>query len=181
MLMALLGFFGGFLPEILKLFNRWQDNKHELEMFKLQMQAQSQMHRDELETINVQADVATDVLIHQPIPSYGVPFLDKMAHAGYSAWLMIPLLYLYTALDVLQVIVRPGITLAITAFYMWYKYAQYVLFQTTTGPDDWFQNVLALYSDFDRDILVLVLSYWFGSRMAQKSLGTSSQNNGWRG
>lgn len=168
MLMALLGFFGGFLPKLLTIFERWQDNKQELAMFQLQMQAQEQMHRDQLETINVQADVAIDTMVHEPIPSYGVPFLDKMHDVGYSQWLMIPLLYIYTFLDALQIVVRPGITIALTAFYIATKFALYhSMVGVNDGTEEWYKPLLAIYTDYDRDLLTLVLSYWFGSRVAK--------------
>lgn len=176
MLMALLGFFGGFLPKLLTLIERWQDNAHEVEMFKLQMQGQELMHRNRLEEINVTADIQESIALHEPIPAYGVSFLDKMEDTGYSKWFMLPLLYLYTCLDALQIVVRPGITLAITLFYMTTKYAQYQMFATLPDVDGFFENILKLYTDFDRDILILVLSYWFGSRIA-KGLDMGKKND----
>jgi hypothetical protein len=175
MLMALLGFFGGFLPKILTLFERWQDNKHEKEMFALQMKGQEMMHRNRLEEINVTADIQESIALHEPIPAYGVSFLDKMDDKGYSKWLMIPLLYLYTALDALQIVVRPGITLALTAFYMVSKYALYQQFTTVYSGEDWFDALLRIYTDYDRDLLTLVLSYWFGSRLAKTTLGKANE------
>ncbi len=178
MLMALLGFFGGFLPKILTLFERWQDNKHEKEMFELQMKGQEQMHRDRLEEINVTADIQESIKLHEPIPSYGVPFLDKMNSAGYSAWLMMPLLYLYTFLDAISIIVRPGITLALVAFYMATKWAMYQQFVGVADADYW-DALLKVYTTYDQDLLTLVVSYWFGSRVA-KGLDMGKTKGGWQ-
>lgn len=173
MLMALLGFLGGFLPKLLGMTQSWMDNKHELDMFKLQISAQEQMHRDKLETMNVQADILDNIQVHQPIASYGVPFLDKMHDTGISQWFMLPLLYVYTALDFLQIFVRPGITLALTAFYMVVKYAMFQQIATVYAGDEWYKAVLAVFTDYDKDLVTLVLSYWFGSKIAS---GTGFSN-----
>jgi len=40
---AVIGLLGSLMPEAIKLFKDWRDKKHEIEMFKLQMEYQKQM------------------------------------------------------------------------------------------------------------------------------------------
>lgn len=182
MILTILGLVGGllssFLPELLKWLNKKSDNAHEIEMFRLQMQGQEQMHRDRIEEINAQADIAESVQLHAPMQSFGIQMLDKMHDSGMSQWLMTPLMYLYTFLDVLQAIVRPGITLAITGFYVFIKYAQYnAILAVQSDGGDYYNAVTNIWGENDLAIFVMVLSYWFGSRQAGKFFAKKS--NGW--
>jgi hypothetical protein len=183
MILTILGLLGGlvssFLPELLKYLNKKTDNAHEIEMFRLQMQGQEQMHRDRLEEIEANADIAESIQLHAPMQSFGVQMLDKMHDSGMSQWLMIPLMYIYTFLDFLQAVVRPGITMAITGFYMFTKYAQYQsLLAVQSNGTDYYNAVTQMWNDNDLAIFVMVLSYWFGSRMAQKAFN-NKKASGW--
>jgi len=174
---AIIGLAGGFLPELLKYFNKRLDNAHELDMFKLQVSAMEMQHRDKLEEINAEADIAESEQLHAPMQSFGVQFLDKMHDIGVSQWMLMPMLWMYAFLDLLQGIVRPGITLAMTAFYMLVKYDQYQMLQRINDGDKWYDVVGKLWTTDDANIFVMVLAFWFGNRMAQKAFG--SKANGW--
>lgn len=174
---AILGLVTGLLPELLKYLNKRADNAHEIEMFRLEMQGQELMHRDAMEQINAEADIQEDATLHAPQQSFGVQILDKMHESGMSPWLITPMLYIYTFLDLLQAIVRPGITLAITGFYMYVKWAQYAMLNTVSDPDKWYDTILKLWTSDDMAVFVLVLSYWFGNRMAQKAF--ANKKVGW--
>ncbi len=56
---ALLGFFGAAFPEAMKIYRDTQDKKHELAILDRQLQQQTQGHYQQLQAIEVQADIAT--------------------------------------------------------------------------------------------------------------------------
>ena len=88
-LATVLGFLGPFVPEVLKFFNRRQDNSHELEMMRLQMLHAEKAHAWKLEEINAHADIAEAMSLRQPQQSFGVQLLD--AAKGWPAWAVLGL------------------------------------------------------------------------------------------
>lgn len=172
MLTAIIGFVAPFLPELLKFFNRKQDNLHELEMMKLQMQKGAQEHLWRMEEIVTAADSKEAELLHAPMNSFGVQLLDAAKGHKLSGWALYPVFYLFSILDFLSGLVRPGITYAAFGFYMAVKWAQ-----LSTSIDDnglLADALLAVWSDEDRAIVILVLSYWFGQRAAKGAFGGSA-------
>lgn len=171
-LTAIIGFVAPFLPELLKFFNRKQDNLHELEMMKLQMQKGAQEHLWRMEEIVTAADSKEAELLHAPMNSFGVQLLDAAKGHKLSGWALYPVFYLFSILDFLSGLVRPGITYAAFGFYMAVKWAQ-----LSTSIDDnglLADALLAVWSDEDRAIVILVLSYWFGQRAAKGAFGGSA-------
>lgn len=172
-LTAVLGFLAPFLPEVLKFFNRKQDNLHELAMMELQMKKGSQEHLWRMEEINTNADIKEGELIHAPMNSFGVQLLDAAKGHNLSGWALYPVFYLFSLLDFLSGLVRPGVTYAAFGFYMAVKWAQLAVAiaaadgSVTTG-------LIAVWSEEDRSIVVLVLSYWFGQRAAKGAFGGSA-------
>jgi hypothetical protein len=162
-MLGLLGFLGPFIPQVLKWFQDKDDKAHEIEMFKLQMQyaqVESQIRVAEFEA---QADVQEATALHQPQQSYGVQLLDAANTWAESTWgkfLITPAFYLFTFLDFVSGMVRPGITVAAFGFYVSYKW-------TLVSK----LGVQGAWSDTDFDIVLLVLSYWFGHRAAKAAFG----------
>lgn len=172
MLTAIIGFVAPFLPELLKYFNRQQDNIHELKMMELQMQRGAQEHLWRMEEIITAADSKEAELLHAPMNSFGVQLLDAAKGHKLSGWALYPIFYLFSLLDFLSGMVRPGITYAAFGFYMMVKWAQL----TMAIPDDggFATAVLTVWTDEDRSIVILVLSYWFGQRAAKSAFGGSA-------
>lgn len=169
---AIIGFIAPFLPELMKFFTRKQDNAHELEVMRLQLQRGAQEHLWRMEEISSTADIKEGELLHTPMNSFGVQLLDAAKGHGLSGWALYPVFYTFALLDFLSGMVRPGITYAAFAFYMVVKWAQFTVYQDAGREFE--SALLGIWNDEDRAILVLVLSYWFGQRSAKAAFGGSS-------
>lgn len=176
MLSAIFGFAAPFLPELVKLFQAGQDNRHELAMTELRLKHAQAEHLWRMEEVSAQADIAEASAIRQPAPSFGVQILDRAADAGWSPWLVVPVFWLFAAMDFLAGMVRPTIAYAAFGFYVAYKWAVYL---TLTGPR--FEappaDALAgMWGEQDWAMLTLVLSYWFGQRAVKAAFGGSASH-----
>ena len=96
---AVLGFAAPFLPELLKYFNRKQDNAHELAMMSLQAQLAEKQHAWKMEEIITTADATEIVEWHKPMSSFGVQLLDAAKGQGLSGWALYPAFYLFSLFD----------------------------------------------------------------------------------
>jgi hypothetical protein len=68
--------------------------------------------------------------------------------------------------------VRPSVTYAAFAFYMIVKFARFRLMESVVSSDtQWYELVAKMWDGNDMAVLTLVLSYWFGNRIAQKAFG----------
>lgn len=171
LLSAVFGFAAPFLPELLKYFNRKQDNLHELEMMKLQMEAAAAQHTWRMEEINATADIKEAELLHTQPQSFGVQLLDAGTKWAQKGWLL-PVFYLFSLLDFIAGMVRPTITYAAFGFYAWVKYSQITLAAQTAGSLS--LAALQVWGEADMAIIVMVLSYWFGHRAAKQAFGGSA-------
>ena len=170
-LTAIFGFLGPFLPEVLKWFTRKQDNAHELAMMEMRLKAGAQEHLWRMEEINANADIAEMKALHQPTPSLGVKLLDA-AEGKYPVWVIVPVFWLFSLLDWTVGMVRPAITIAIVAFYMTYRYARFRLMESLVSPDTNAWSVFAQsWGEYDWAVLTMVLSFWFGGRIAKQAFG----------
>lgn len=171
MLLAIFGFLAPFLPEVLKLLNRHLDYKQELKMLELRMQYAKQEHSMRLEEIGARADIAEATLLHAPQKSWGVKLLDAAHDSGWPKWsLMIPF-YLFTILDFVSGFVRPGVTYAVVIFYIAYKYARFDLMASVAKDISWAEKITGLWDTNDYNLLIMVLAYWFGNRVAKYAFG----------
>lgn len=171
-LTAILGFLGPFLPEVLKLINRRQDNAHELRMFELQMKSAEQAHLQAMSQIEAQADAAEAIYIHKPATSFGVQILDAAKDSGLKGWAIVPTFWAFAFLDFFSGMVRPVLTYAAFGFYAFYKIARFQMMQSASAADfTVYEGVVNLWGDQDWAIVTLVLSYWFGHRAAKAAFG----------
>ena len=169
---AVLGLFGPFLPELLKWFNRREDNKQELRLLEMRFKYAAAEHEWRMGEIEAKADIAEAREIHKPQPSYGVQLVDAMDGKGWPAWVVAPLLYLFALLDFITGLVRPAITYGIVGFYLAYKWARFELMKYAAGDDmTWFQQIANLWDENDLAVLLMVLSFWFGGRIAKYAFG----------
>lgn len=167
-LSAVFGFAAPFLPELLKWFRDKDDKKHELELFRLQMEFASKEHAFKMAELDAVADIEEAKVLHQPMQSYGVQLIDaadKWANTKWGKWLITPAFYIFVILDFIAGIVRPGITVAVVAFYIAYKWQ---MLQSAGG------NIASVWGDNDWAMVTLVLSYWFGHRAFKASYGGSA-------
>jgi hypothetical protein len=179
LLSAIFGFFAPFLPEVLKFFKGRQDNQHELAMMELRLKAGAQEHLWRMEEITTKADIAELTAIRAPQTSFGVQILDAARQSGLGFWAIVPAFYLFTLLDFLAGLVRPMITYAAFAAYLAYKWARLMLMQQVSDQSfAWYEGVVKLWQEQDWAVLTLVLSYWFGARMAKAAFGGNASHGG---
>lgn len=173
---AVLGFAAPFLPEVLKYFNRKADNAHELAMLRLQGELADKQHAYRMEEIGIQGDIGEAIELHKPQKSFGVQLLDAAKGHGLSGWALYPAFYLFCIMDFLAGMVRPGITYAAFGFYMAVKWAELTIARVNSSALS--AALLQVWSQEDRAIVILVLSYWFGHRSAKAAFGGSAMNSG---
>ena len=149
-LTSIIGFVGGFVPDILKYFKQKQDNAHELEVMKLQMEAQEKLHTQRLEEINAQADIAESKALYESakIEYTGVGWVDG-------------------TIGFLNGTVRPVVAYLFVGLYSVVKLAQVYSMVEGSGTT-YLDAVKYTYTELDMSCLMLVLSYYFGQRMATK-------------
>ena len=173
---AVLGFCAPFLPEVLKYFNRKVDNAHELAMMRLQAELADKQHTYRMDEIGIQGDISEAIELHKPQESFGVQLLDAAKGQGLSGWALYPAFYLFCILDFLAGMVRPGITYAAFSFYVVVKWAELAIARANNSPLS--AALLQVWSQEDRAIVILVLTYWFGNRSAKAAFGGSAMNSG---
>ena len=72
---ALIGFGGSAFPSICKYFQDKSDKKHEIEVMKLQINAQEKSHNQKLEEINISADIKESENLYRTFYS-GIKWID---------------------------------------------------------------------------------------------------------
>lgn len=162
-LSTILGFAGPFIPAIIKLFQQGADNRHELEIMRLQAQIAAQAHTWKLEEIQASADVEESKALRAPQQSFGVQLLDAAKGHAMPLWVWLPVFWAFSLLDWLRGMVRPGITYVVVLFWLTYKVALYVQLQAINAVS-WSESVTTLWAQDDMAVLMLCLSYWFGQR-----------------
>ena len=143
---------------------------------KLQIEKGAAEHSWRMEEISTSADIAESVTLHAPVKSFGVQLLDAAKGHGLSGWALYPAFYLFCAMDFLAGMVRPGITYAAFGFYMAVKWAELSIARVNSSALS--AALLQVWSQEDRAIVILVLSYWFGHRSAKAAFGGSAMNSG---
>lgn len=167
---SVLSFLTGLVPEAFKIYQRKQDNKHELDLLKLQSQNQSaeRLHRQK-----VSEDAATSAeieVVHRAAPSSAIELLRAIQSADwlrwYTAWLIIPALYLFVFVDWLNNAIRPATAVFVIGLYGAYKFAQFKLLESAYG-DKW-GAVAGIYREEDWLLLFTVIGFFFGGRFIAK-------------
>lgn len=169
-LTALLGFAGPFIPELIKLFRQKQDNSHELAVLEMQTKIAANQHLYKMEELNVNADIVEMQTLRTPQQSFGVQMLD--AAKDWPKLLIIPVFYLFAFLDFVSGMVRPAVTYGITGFYLMYKWALFEQAKLISGS--WDRAAVIIWTEMDFSILLLVLGYYFGSRLVKSQFGGSA-------
>lgn len=172
LLSTILGFLGPFIPELLKGWNRKQDNTHELAMVKLQAEmAEKQQYwkmEESRHSASMQLDLAETKAIYSKPESFGVQVLDAARASGMPFWVIWPVFWAFALVDWLNASVRPAITYWIVGFYLFYKWS---LLQLAKVRLNWQEAVVANWNDNDTAVLMLCLGYFFGQRAAKAAFG----------
>lgn len=143
---GLVGILAGAIPEVFKFLKDRADKKHEIELFKLQMEYEKVKHTMKVEETELEAEVKElegARYEYQPVLQSGFKVID-----GISS--------LFTSVtNFANGIIRPMITTLVVLLYANHKY--------TT------QNLL--WTEFDAEVLLGVLGYWFTIRAMKYAMG----------
>jgi hypothetical protein len=175
MIMAIIGFLAPFLPDVIGYFKAGQDHRHEMEMLRLRGEQANQEHLWRMEEVEIEAAARDRSEARKPHESYGIKLLDKAAEAKGMVWKWAFNLGLLAFLFIDWMIssVRPAITYWAFGLYAAVKmallsqiYAAAAKFNDTA----WDTAAAALtneaaFTAFDQDLLLLVVSFWFGQRL----------------
>lgn len=151
---AFVGFISSLAPQLLKYFQDQSDKKHELEVLKLQMEAQKQGHTQRLEEINAQADIEESKALY----SYAQA---KQAEASGNRWIDGITAVVFTFVNAVISLVRPTVTYAYFGLYAFIKVEVY----KTSG------NFMLIWTESDMAIFSGIMGHWFGSRIMQRFFG----------
>ena len=136
-------------PEVLKFFTRKEDNKHELEMFRLQTDLEKIKGDYRVEEKYVDFSVAQMQAVQAANEADG-----KAAASSYK-WV-----------SALSVLVRPLITYALFGLYTAVKIT-FIAYAYSTGAD-WVDVMKQNWTVDDFALLNMILTYWFIGRSIEK-------------
>ena len=181
MFTAILGFAAPFLPDVMGMFKGWMDHKQELQMMEVRQKMAKDEHTWRIEEVHVRADIEEMKAVRKPHKSYGVQMLDKVAGSGLEgSWIFKVLLCVYTFLDFIISSVRPGITYWAFGLYTASKLAKINYVSSAVEkhmPDlttaDHFSQVMqneGIFTNFDQEMLTLIIAFWFGQRSRSRAM-----------
>ncbi len=147
------GIFGGLLrlaPEIIKLFDRANERKHELAMLSAEMEfakvrGEIAMREAEAEMTGKELDAISKAFAEQ----------SKTAAAAGKV------------VAAISALVRPTITYAFVGAYFIVKFASYLLAVEQGG--NWRDVILSLWTQDDVTILFMITSFWFVGRVWERN------------
>lgn len=152
------GIFTGIIPELLKIFKDIRDKKHEIEMYKLQMEMIKLQGTIRIEELQAQADIKESEVLYKysepkPIPTTGFKTVDVITGI-FNA-----IIFLTNGL------VRPIVTYCFVTFYGLVKYGQYKTIIASGIYMSKYDVLVSLWSDIDHAVFATVIGHWFGQRM----------------
>ena len=153
---SLLGFFSGFVPELLKIWNDRSDKKHELMLMQKQIEATEHTNKYKLEAINVESDIREKEALykHDSKPS-GIGWIDGL-RASVRPVITYSFFILFAAVKV---------TILIGAMRVYDHMGMGVAF-IEAMPLIWDSKTEVLFA--------AIISFWFGSRAINKVYNRSN-------
>lgn len=146
------GVFGGLLrlaPEVLKLFDRANERKHELALLGAEMEFAKV--KGEIAMRQTEAAMAIEEL-----DSIGEAFKEQSKTAIAAGWFI----------AAVSALVRPLITYMFVGAYFAVKLATYLLAMEQGG--NWKDVILSLWTQDDVTILFMIISFWFVGRVWER-------------
>ncbi|WP_417814041.1 hypothetical protein [Thalassospira alkalitolerans] len=185
MITALIGFLAPFIPDLIGMGKTWTDHRFEMQMMELRSKLAEKEHMWRVDEIEVQAAVADMREARKPHKSYASPLLDKAAESQGIVWKWAfnLVFLLFAFIDWLITSVRPGITYWAFGLYATVKMATLaVIYQASErfsdGAVDTLTKVMtneAAFTQFDKDMLTLIISFWFGQRIRNGRASANAQ------
>jgi hypothetical protein len=141
---SVLGFGTSFLPKVMDFFQDKQDKKHELAIMEVQIRQQKEVAVQQLEMVNVEADIREIEAIQKSVQNTGVRWIDGLRGS-----------------------VRPVITYCFFGLFIFVEISAYVSL-TASGISS-LQAVQLVWSDEVMCLFAAVISFWFGGRAINRS------------
>jgi hypothetical protein len=141
---SLLGFGTSFLPKVLDIFQDRSDKKHELAVMEMQIKQQKEVADQQLEAINVEADIREVESLHASMRPTGVKFIDGLRGS-----------------------VRPVITYAFFGLFIFVEVSAYISL-TAVGVSG-LDALETVWDDETSALFAAVISFWFGGRAIARS------------
>lgn len=177
MIMAILGFLAPFIPDLLGFGRAALDHKFEMDMMKLRISANRDAALHRLEEVEIRAQVQENIAARKPHQSFGIQMLDKAAEAEgvIWRWSMNFVFLAFAHLDLMISSVRPVITFYVFGLFGAVKIATfYRLYEITESVPAALLHEM-MWTQFDNDMLLIVLGFWFGDRVRRRA---SQEKNG---
>ena len=146
---GLLGFGSSFLPEILNYFKANQQQKHRMEMMRLETELAEQRSKQKLLELDKQADIEE---------TKGLYLHDRSIDAG-------------GFVNALRGSVRPVITYAFFGLFVATKIV--IMVKVTQAGGDWMAAVDLMFDPETQGLFSAVLAFWFGNRAISKYAGNN--------
>ena len=141
---SVLGFGTSFLPKVMDFFQDKQDKKHELAIMEVQIRQQKEDAVQQLEMVNVEADIREIEAIQKSVKNTDVKWIDGLRGS-----------------------VRPVITYCFFGLFIFVEISAYVSL-TASGISS-LQAVQLVWDDEIMALFAAVLSFWFGGRAINRS------------
>lgn len=141
---SVLGFGTSFLPKVMDFFQDKQDKKHELAIMEVQIRQQKEVAVQQLEMVNVEADIREIEAIQKSVQNTDIKWIDGLRGS-----------------------VRPVITYCFFGLFIFVEISAYVSL-TASGISS-LQAVQLVWSDEVMGLFAAVLSFWFGGRAINRS------------
>ena len=141
---SVLGFGTSFLPNVMDFFQDKQDKKHELAIMEVQIRQQKEVAVQQLEMVNVEADIREIEAIQKSVKNTDVKWIDGLRGS-----------------------VRPVITYCFFGLFIFVEISAYVSL-TASGISS-LQAVQLVWDDEIMALFAAVLSFWFGGRAINRS------------
>lgn len=148
LLSGLIGLLGSVIPDLLKIWNDYNDKRHELAILQIQMEHARLGHQYRMAEIDAEATSRESVALYSTQKRVGIRWVDA-----------------------LNATVRPFVTYLLLIWYMIYKGSfVYIAWLDDASMTIW-DVLLASYTQEDMSLLALVLGFWFGHRALQRYKG----------
>lgn len=150
---AVLGLLGSIIPEGIKLFKEYRDQKHEREMLELQMKYQREMIEARIQEARALATLELDKETYR----FAEPEVKPTGKGFLDALQVIASFYNTT--------VRPTLTYIVIACWLMVKYA---MWQIAGGS---LQVLPQIWTEADNEFVAAVVMFWFGGRAFSRTFG----------
>ena len=173
---AVIGLAAPFLPDVIGIGRSFLEDRQERKMMELRLKYAEKDHdwkMDEIEIKETLKDVAS-ARKHDKKPGFGIQLLQAAHEAKgvLSKWIFNIVFILYTIVDLFSSFVRPFVTYALVGLYMAIKIA--MIYSLYLAYGDFTAALIydGVWTSFDKELLIMIVGFWFGTRVRHKAKAT---------